>query len=129
VRATYGFFTSSFSITGSRPIFAASTGGQLSSGAALRRRIAPPATFFDSRQDRCQGPESGTRWIGMLAQDGGTFQACAPSLCATSDLYPKPGTGQDPQLERGVAEVMKKIQTDPKAFPKRPEPPLRTQGQ
>jgi tricorn protease len=37
--------------------------------------------------------------------------------------------GRDPQLERGVAEVMKKIQSDPKAFPKRPEPPVRTQGQ
>ncbi len=37
--------------------------------------------------------------------------------------------GRDPQLERGVAEVMKKIQTDPKAFPRRPEPPVRTQGQ
>jgi tricorn protease len=36
--------------------------------------------------------------------------------------------GRDPQLERGVAEVMKKIQSDPKAFPKRPEPPVRTQG-
>jgi tricorn protease len=37
--------------------------------------------------------------------------------------------GHDPQLERGVAEVMKKILSDPKAFPKRPEPPVRTQGQ
>ncbi len=37
--------------------------------------------------------------------------------------------GRDPQLERGVAEVMKKIQSEPKAFPKRPEPPVRTQGQ
>jgi tricorn protease len=36
--------------------------------------------------------------------------------------------GHDPQLERGVAEVMKKIVSDPKAFPKRPEPPVRTQG-
>jgi tricorn protease len=36
--------------------------------------------------------------------------------------------GRDPQLERGVAEVMKKIQEDPKAFPKRPPPPVRTQG-
>ncbi|HEX4498153.1 MAG TPA: S41 family peptidase [Thermoanaerobaculia bacterium] len=37
--------------------------------------------------------------------------------------------GRDPQLERGVAEVMKKIQSDPKVFPKRPKPPVRTQGQ
>ncbi len=37
--------------------------------------------------------------------------------------------GRDPQLERGVAEVMKKIAADPKAYPKRPEPPVRTQGQ
>ena len=34
--------------------------------------------------------------------------------------------GNDPQLERGVAEVMKKIQEDPKAFPKRPASPIRT---
>jgi tricorn protease len=37
--------------------------------------------------------------------------------------------GRDPQLERGVAEVMKKIQSDPKAYPKRPAPPVQTQGQ
>jgi tricorn protease len=36
--------------------------------------------------------------------------------------------GRDPQLERGVAEVMKKLQESPKAFPKRPAPPVRTQG-
>ncbi|HEY0510784.1 MAG TPA: S41 family peptidase, partial [Thermoanaerobaculia bacterium] len=36
--------------------------------------------------------------------------------------------GHDPQLERGVAEVMKQIQEDPKAFPKRPAAPVRTQG-
>jgi tricorn protease len=35
--------------------------------------------------------------------------------------------GRDPQLERGVAEVMKKLQESPKAFPKRPAPPVRTQ--
>jgi tricorn protease len=34
--------------------------------------------------------------------------------------------GNDPQLERAVAEVMKKIQEDPKAFPKRPPAPIRT---
>ena len=36
--------------------------------------------------------------------------------------------GRDPQLERGVAEVMKKLQESPKTFPKRPAPPVRTQG-
>ncbi len=36
--------------------------------------------------------------------------------------------GHDPQLERAVAEVMKTIEADPKAFPQRPEPPVRTQG-
>ncbi|MFL6232856.1 MAG: S41 family peptidase, partial [Thermoanaerobaculia bacterium] len=36
--------------------------------------------------------------------------------------------GRDPQLERGVAEVMKRLQEHPKAFPKRPAPPVRTQG-
>ena len=35
--------------------------------------------------------------------------------------------GRDPQLERGVAEVMKKLQESPKKFPKRPAPPVRTQ--
>ncbi len=35
--------------------------------------------------------------------------------------------GRDPQLERGVAEVMKKIQEAPKAFPKRPADPVKTQ--
>jgi tricorn protease len=34
--------------------------------------------------------------------------------------------GRDPQLERGVAEVLKKIQEDPKAFPKRPADPVKT---
>jgi len=36
--------------------------------------------------------------------------------------------GRDPQLERGVAEVLKQIHDHPKAFPKRPAPPVRTQG-
>ena len=35
--------------------------------------------------------------------------------------------GRDPQLERGVAEVMKKLQESPKAFPKRPADPVKTQ--
>lgn len=35
--------------------------------------------------------------------------------------------GRDPQLERGVAEVMKKIQAAPKAYPKRPADPVKTQ--
>lgn len=34
--------------------------------------------------------------------------------------------GRDPQLERGVAEVMKKIQAAPKAYPKRPADPVKT---
>jgi len=33
--------------------------------------------------------------------------------------------GKDPQLERGVAEVMKKLQESPKAYPKRPAAPVR----
>ena len=35
--------------------------------------------------------------------------------------------GRDPQLERGVAEVMKKIQAAPKALPERPADPVKTQ--
>jgi tricorn protease len=34
--------------------------------------------------------------------------------------------GRDLQLERGVAEVMKEIEADPKRFPPRPAPPVRT---
>ncbi len=34
--------------------------------------------------------------------------------------------GRDPQLERGVAEVMKKIEAAPKAYPKRPADPVKT---
>ncbi|HEX3555867.1 MAG TPA: S41 family peptidase [Thermoanaerobaculia bacterium] len=37
--------------------------------------------------------------------------------------------GRDPQLERGVAEVMKKVQEHPKVFPKRPAGPVRTHAQ
>jgi tricorn protease len=37
--------------------------------------------------------------------------------------------GRDPQLERGVAEVLKKIESDPKTYPKRPAGPIRTQQQ
>lgn len=33
--------------------------------------------------------------------------------------------GRDPQLERGVAEVMKEMQTHPRAYPKRPADPIR----
>ncbi|HEY0554273.1 MAG TPA: S41 family peptidase [Thermoanaerobaculia bacterium] len=51
-----------------------------------------------------------------------------PDIGVENDVQSVLG-GRDPQLERGVAEVMKKIQSDPKAFPKRPEPPVRTQGQ
>jgi tricorn protease len=35
--------------------------------------------------------------------------------------------GRDPQLERGVAEVMKKIEAAPKSYPKRPADPVKTQ--
>jgi len=35
--------------------------------------------------------------------------------------------GKDPQLERGVAEVMKKITEVPRSLPKRPAPPVKTQ--
>jgi tricorn protease len=34
--------------------------------------------------------------------------------------------GRDPQLERGIEEVMKKITSEPKRFPKRPADPVRT---
>jgi len=34
--------------------------------------------------------------------------------------------GRDPQLERGVAEVLQKIKADPKSYPKRPADPIRT---
>ncbi|HEX9942487.1 MAG TPA: S41 family peptidase [Thermoanaerobaculia bacterium] len=37
--------------------------------------------------------------------------------------------GRDPQLERGVAEVLKKLKESPKAFPKRPADPVKTQVQ
>jgi tricorn protease len=36
--------------------------------------------------------------------------------------------GRDPQLERGVAEVMKKIQSEPRIWPKKPAGPDRTQA-
>jgi tricorn protease len=35
--------------------------------------------------------------------------------------------GRDPQLERGVAEVMKKIEAEPRVMPKKPAPPVKTQ--
>ncbi|HOD33845.1 MAG TPA: S41 family peptidase, partial [Holophaga sp.] len=34
--------------------------------------------------------------------------------------------GRDAQLERGVQELLKKIQADPKALPKRPKDPVKT---
>ncbi len=34
--------------------------------------------------------------------------------------------GRDPQLERGIAEVMKAMKADPRGLPKRPKPPVRT---
>ena len=35
--------------------------------------------------------------------------------------------GRDPQLERGVEEVLKAIEADPKALPERPDPPVKTE--
>jgi len=35
--------------------------------------------------------------------------------------------GRDPQLERGVEEVLKAMQADPKSLPERPEPPVKTE--
>jgi tricorn protease len=35
--------------------------------------------------------------------------------------------GRDPQLERGVAEVLAAIEADPKRLPERPEPPVKTE--
>ena len=34
--------------------------------------------------------------------------------------------GRDPQLERAVEEVMKRISEDPKRLPERPAPPVKT---
>ncbi len=48
-----------------------------------------------------------------------------PDIVVPNDV-PSVLAGRDPQLERGVAEVMKKIQSDPKAYPKRPADPVRT---
>ena len=48
-----------------------------------------------------------------------------PDIVVENDV-PAVLAGRDPQLERGVAEVMKKIQEDPKAFPKRPADPVKT---
>ena len=36
--------------------------------------------------------------------------------------------GGDPQLERGVAEVLESIAADPKSLPKRPANPVKTPG-
>ncbi len=36
--------------------------------------------------------------------------------------------GRDPQLERGVEEVMKKIREQPKRLPKKPAGPDKTQA-
>ncbi|NHZ73533.1 MAG: hypothetical protein GWP16_03575 [Nitrospirae bacterium] len=35
--------------------------------------------------------------------------------------------GRDPQLERGVEEVMKMLEADPRVLPTRPEPPVKTE--
>jgi len=34
--------------------------------------------------------------------------------------------GRDPQLERGVEEVLKAMEADPRALPTRPDPPVKT---
>ena len=34
--------------------------------------------------------------------------------------------GRDPQLERGIEEVLKAIEADPRSLPERPEPPVKT---
>lgn len=49
-----------------------------------------------------------------------------PDIEVPNDV-PSVLAGHDPQLERGVAEVMQKIQSDPKSYPKRPADPIRTQ--
>ncbi|HWM93724.1 MAG TPA: S41 family peptidase [Thermoanaerobaculia bacterium] len=36
--------------------------------------------------------------------------------------------GRDPQLERGVAEVMKKMESEPRKLPKKPAGPIKTQA-
>ncbi|RPH56481.1 peptidase S41, partial [bacterium] len=35
--------------------------------------------------------------------------------------------GRDPQLERGVEELLKKLKAEPKAWPKKPAGPIKTQ--
>jgi tricorn protease len=51
-----------------------------------------------------------------------------PDLVVENDV-PSVLAGNDPQLERGVAEVMKQLKEHPKAYPPRPAPPVRTQPQ
>jgi len=51
-----------------------------------------------------------------------------PDIVVENDV-PAVLDGRDPQLERGVAEVMKQLQEHPKAYPPRPAPPVRTQAQ
>jgi tricorn protease len=36
--------------------------------------------------------------------------------------------GRDPQLERGVAEILKKLKEEPRAWPKKPAGPIKTQA-
>src|SRR5215203_4214865 len=49
-----------------------------------------------------------------------------PDIVVANDVKSGLG-GRDPQLERGVAEVMAKVKSDPKSYPKRPADPVRTQ--
>jgi tricorn protease len=51
-----------------------------------------------------------------------------PDIVVENDV-PAVLAGRDPQLERGVAEVLKQLQEHPKKFPPRPAPPVRTQVQ
>jgi tricorn protease len=51
-----------------------------------------------------------------------------PDLVVENDV-PSVLAGNDPQLERGVAEVLKQLKEHPKAYPSRPAPPVRTQAQ
>jgi tricorn protease len=51
-----------------------------------------------------------------------------PDLVVENDV-PSVLAGNDPQLERGVAEVLKQLKEHPKAYPPRPAPPVRTQPQ
>ena len=50
-----------------------------------------------------------------------------PDIEVTNDPVQVIG-GRDPQLERGIIEVLRAIAADPKALPTRPEDPVKTPG-